>query len=218
MKDKQLRSRWLIYILGMLVQNFGLYLNARSGMGTSALLAVAYVGGMAANVTFGDATIVVFAIYILAQFIVRGRKHRQWRDILQLPAAILIGEAFNLLDLVFPVAAIQSSMILRIVTMVCAMTFNGIGATLAVNMRLIPSPGDGIVQALSDRFGMELGKMKRVMDCSMVVIAAIVSFALFDRLEGVGIGTIIAMFAVGKIISVCNRIFGGRIRTAAGMQ
>ena len=152
-KNKQLQNRWLIYILGMLIQNFGLYLNARSGLGTSALLGVAYVGGMAAEITFGDATIVVFALYILAQFIVRGKKHRQWRDILQLPVAVLIGEAFNLLDLVFPVAAIQSSMVLRVVAMVCAMTFNGIGATLAVNMRLIPSPGDGIVQALSDRFG-----------------------------------------------------------------
>ena len=218
MKKKQLQKRWLIYVLGMLVQNFGLYLNARSGLGTSALLGVAYVGGMAAGITFGDATIVVFALYILAQFIVRGTKHRQWRDILQLPVAVLIGEAFNLLDLVFPVAAIQSSMALRVVAMVCAMTFNGIGATLAVNMRLIPSPGDGIVQALSDRFGMELGKMKRIMDCSMVVIAAVMSFALFGRLEGVGIGTVIAMFAVGKIISLCNRLFGDKIRSAAGMN
>ena len=56
------------------------------------------------------------------------------------------------------------------------------------------------------------------MDFSMVVIAAIMSFAIFGRLEGVGIGTVIAMFAVGKIISVCNRIFGDKIRIAAGMQ
>ena len=60
--------------------------------------------------------------------------------------------------------------------------------------------------------------MKRIMDCSMVVIAAIMSFALFGRLEGVGIGTVIAMFAVGKIISLCNRLFGDKIRSAAGIN
>ena len=36
--------------------------------------------------------------------------------------------------------------------------------------------------------------------------------------RGVGIGTIVAMFAVGKIISKCNGLFGDKIRTAAGMQ
>ena len=41
---------------------------------------------------------------------------------------------------------------------------------------------------------------------------------LFGRLEGVGIGTVVAMLAVGKIISRCNRLFGGKIRAAAGME
>ena len=113
---------------------------------------------------------------------------------------------------------LQSGWAMRIFVLLCAVTFNGIGATLAVNMRLMPSPGDGIVQALADRTGLEMGKMKRIADCTLVVCAAVLSFALFGRLEGVGIGTVIAMFAVGKIISVCNRIFGDRIRTAAGMQ
>lgn len=217
MKDNKLKKRWLIYIGGMLIQNFGLYLNARSGLGTSALLAVAYVGGIHWGIRFGDATIVIFSLYILAQFLVRGR-NRQWRDLLQLPVTLFIGEIFNLLDLIFPVALIQSSMVLRVIALICAMTFNGIGATLAVNMRLIPTPGDGILQALSDRFGVELGKMKRILDCTMVATAAVMSFLLLGRLEGVGIGTVIAMFVVGKIISRCNRLFGAQIRAAAGLD
>jgi len=218
MKQNKLAARWGIYVSGMLVQGLGLYLNARCGLGTSALLGVAYVLGLYWNVSFGDATKVIFAIYILAQFVVRGWKKKQWRDLLQLPVAIFIGEVFNLLDLVIPVAAIQASWPLRILALACAVTFNGIGATLAVNMRLIPSPGDGIVQALADRTGLEMGKMKRIADCTLVVAAAILSFVLFGRLEGVGVGTIVAMFAVGKIISFCNRLFGDKIRTAAGMQ
>ena len=206
MKNKQLQNRWLIYILGMLVQNFGLYLNARSGLGTSALLAVAYVGGIRWGISFGDATIVIFSLYILAQFLVRGKK-RQWRDLLQLPVTLFIGEIFNLLDLIFPVALIQSSMVLRVVALLCAMTFNGIGATLAVNMRLMPSPGDGIVQALADRTGLEMGKMKRIADCTLVVCAAVLSFALFGRLEGVGIGTIASALINGTLIHLFGRLY-----------
>ncbi len=218
MKNKRLITRWMIYIAGMSVQGLGLYLNARCGLGTSALLGVAYVLGLYWNVSFGDATKIIFAVYIAAQFVVRGWKKKQWRDLLQLPVAIFVGEVFNLLDAVFPVELVMSSWTLRIIVLLCAVAFNGFGATLTVNMRLIPSPGDGIVQALADRTGMEMGKMKRIADCTLVVCAAVLSFALFGRLEGVGIGTIVAMFAVGKIISMCNRAFGDRIRVAAGMQ
>jgi len=218
MKENKLAARWGIYVAGMSIQGLGLYLNARCGLGTSAMLGVAYVLGLHWNVSFGDATKVIFAIYIAAQFVVRGWKGKQWRDLLQLPVALFVGEVFNLLDVVFPTALVQSSWPLRILTLLCAVTFNGIGATLAVNMRLMPSPGDGIVQALADRTGMEMGKMKRIADCTLVVTAAILSFILFGRLEGVGIGTIVAMFAVGKIISLCNRLFGDKIRTAAGIQ
>lgn len=218
MKENKLVTRWLIYIAGMSIQGLGLYLNARCGLGTSALLGVAYVGSLAANMSFGDASKIVFGLYIVAQFVVRGWKGKQWRDLLQLPVALFVGEVFNLLDAVFPAQAVLDSWALRILVLVCAVTFNGIGATLAVNMRLIPSPGDGIVQALADRTGMELGKMKRIMDCTMVVLAVIMSFAIFGRLEGVGLGTVVAMFGVGKIISRCNRLFGDKIRAAAGMD
>lgn len=218
MKQKQLASRWLIYIAGMLIQNLGLYLNARCGLGTSALLGVAYVLGLRWSVSFGDATKVIFGVYILAQFLVRGREGRQWRDLLQLPVAVFAGEVFNLLDRVVPVAALQSHMAVRVLALACAVIFNGIGATLAVNMRLIPSPGDGIVQALADRTHMELGKMKRIADCSCVALAVALSLVLFGRVEGVGVGTLVAMFGVGKIVSLCNGLFGGRIRAAAGLE
>ena len=218
MKNNKLAARWGIYVAGMSIQGLGLYLNARCGLGTSALLGVAYVLGLYWDVSFGNATKIIFALYVAAQFLVRGWKGKQWRDLLQLPVALFVGEVFNLLDAVFPTALVQSSWPLRILTLLCAVTFNGIGATLAVNMRLMPSPGDGIVQALADRTGLEMGKMKRIADCTLVVCAAVLSFALFGRLEGVGIGTIVAMFAVGKIISKCNGLFGDKIRAAAGTQ
>ena len=97
MKNNKLMTRWLIYVAGMSIQGLGLYLNARCGLGTSALLGVAYVLGLYWNVSFGDATKIIFALYIAAQFVVRGWKKKQWRDLLQLPVAIFVGDVFNLL-------------------------------------------------------------------------------------------------------------------------
>lgn len=217
MKNEQMRKRWLIYITGMLIQNVGLYLNARCGLGTSALLGVAYVGSVAWGISFGNASIVIYSIYITSQLLIRG-KNRQWRDLLQLPVALIIGQIYNLLDLVVPVAAIQSRFVIQLIVLLCAVTLNGIGATLAVNMRLIPSPGDGLVQAFADRFGKELGVMKNIVDISCVTFAAVMSLVLLGRIEGVGVGTVVAMLLVGRIISFINRRVGSKIRTAAGME
>jgi len=217
MRDEQTRNRWLIYGGGILIQNVGLYLNARCGLGTSALLGVAYVGGLAWNISFGNASLVIYCIYILTQLIIRG-KNRQWRDLLQLPLALMISRVYNLLDLVLGAAVIQANVIRQILALLMGICLNGIGATLAVNMRLIPTPGDGLVQAFSDRFGVELGLMKNIVDISCVTLAAVMSLAFLGRLDGVGIGTVAAMLLVGRIIFLTNRLIGDRIRAAAGMQ
>ena len=72
MKNNKLAARWGIYVAGMSIQGLGLYLNARCGLGTSALLGVAYVLGLYWDVSFGNATKIIFALYVAAQFLVRG--------------------------------------------------------------------------------------------------------------------------------------------------
>lgn len=216
MKGKEI-NRWLIYLSGMFILTFGLYLNARCGLGTSALLAVAYVGGEAWGVSFGDASLVVYMVYILGQFLVRG-KNRQWRDLLQLPVGVGISLFFNLLDMVLPYEAFQSTLTSKILVLLCAIVCNGVGAALSVNMRLVPTPGDGIVQALSDVTGKEQGVMKNYFDILSVTTAVVMSFVLLGRLEGVGIGTLAAMLLVGRVISLMNRLFQEKLLRCAGME
>lgn len=211
-------NRWAIYLTGMLILTLGLYLNARCGLGTSALLAVAYVGTQVWDISFGDASLVVYVLYVLGQFLVRGKKYRQWTDLLQIPVGLLVSQLFDLLAVLLPYEASEHGIWSKLSVLLCAVVCVGVGAALSVNMRLVPTPGDGIVQALADVTGKEQGIMKNIFDISSVAVASVMSLVLLGRLEGVGIGTLAAMLLVGRVISAMNGLFQEKMLRAAGLE
>lgn len=51
----------------------------------------------------------------------------------------------------------------------------------------------------------DLGTAKICFDVTLIVVAGLLSFIFFGRLNGVGLGTVISALAVGKIVNVLNR-------------
>lgn len=72
--------------------------------------------------------------------------------------------------------------------------FTGIGAAASLNMRLIPNPGDGIVQAIA------------------------LGFLFTGKLQGVGIGTVLAVIGVGRSIAVFNHFAQDRMKKLADIR
>ena len=52
----------------------------------------------------------------------------------------------------------------RLVILALAILLTGIGASISLQMRLIPNPGDGIVQGISDFTGRDIGLVKNLFD------------------------------------------------------
>ena len=88
-----------------------------------------------------------------------------------------------------------------------AIILTGAGAALTVDMNLIANPGDGFVQAVSMRIGKDLGTAKNLVDISCVIVSTLIGFAAAGRLVGVGLGTLIAMIGVGRVIALFNHLF-----------
>lgn len=78
-------------------------------------------------------------------------------------------------------------------------------------MRLIANPGDGLVQAVSDRTGIDLGLSKNIVDITCVTLTCILSMTVSHRILGVGIGTLIAMIGIGRVMAFVNRLFGEKL-------
>ena len=71
-------------------------------------------------------------------------------------------------------------------------------------MRLVPNPGDGIVQAVAQRMGRDQGFAKNVFDLGCVAATVCLGLLLTGRIVGIGLGTLLAMVGVGRVIALVN--------------
>lgn len=121
----------------------------------------------------------------------------------------------NMLSAWIPAA---ETMPARIAVLLTSVVLVGTGAALTLDMRIIANPGDGLVQAVSDRTGIELGLTKNIVDITCVTITCILTMTAAHRIIGVGAGTLIAMLGIGRVIAMINKLFGARLIPLAALQ
>ena len=145
------------------------------------------------------------------------------KDILQLPMGLIFTRFMNLFtDWITDFATAYpdsffGSIPWRLVVLLCGMTCAGIGAAMSLNMRLIPNPGDGVVQAIADRIGKSIGFTKNCTDLFCVLTTLCICIVFSDRIVGIGLGTIIAMAGLGRIIAIFNHFTLTKTLELAGL-
>lgn len=77
MKQKNNLMRWFFYLLSMLILALGLILNIEAGLGSSAIMSVAYTVSLCSGLNLGDMTFIIYCIFIAAQMVINGR-NRSW--------------------------------------------------------------------------------------------------------------------------------------------
>ena len=97
-------------------------------------------------------------------------------------------------------------------TLIISLFFIAVGVFMYVNSDFLPLPGEGVMLAFSKRTGISFHICKIGFDCSVVVIAAIISFTARGELLGVREGTIIAAVFVGVIIKPVSSLFLSRLK------
>lgn len=68
------------------------------------------------------------------------------------------------------------------------------------------------------RTGKELGVCKSYFDIVNVSTSLICGFFFENPLLGIGVGTIASMLGIGRCISLFNKLFRHKLRTAAGLE
>ena len=202
--------RWSVYLLGMLSLAFGIVLSMKTGLGNAPISSVAISISEIWEWNLGVVNFVVYAIFIAAQFILRG-KNSKVIDLLQLLVSVIFSWALNLFKGLIPYTATQPYSVTNIAMLLVSIVFIGIGVSASVNMRLIPNPGDGIVFALTEKIGWEHGTTKNVFDISCVCLTTIISLVFAGKLVGVGVGTVVAMLGVGRVVALVNRLLKQKV-------
>lgn len=208
-------ARWCIYALGMVLLAIGITLNSLTGLGASAIVSVPFTVSEATGLSFGDLTLVVYVAFVIAEFFIMG-KASSWTYLLQIPLSIVFTRIMNLIKVVFPYES--GNLPLDLVMLVIAIILTGVGAAMTVDMALIPNPGDGIVASISARSGKELGLCKNIFDLCCMCCSLIIGTCMGNPLMGVGLGTLISMIGVGRVIAIFNGIAREKLRRMAGLE
>ena len=243
--NKQLRFRVLFYLLGLLVLALGLTLNTKVGLGVSPIISVSFSVSTIWGFNFGNTTLVLYALFVIAQIALHLFQYRRSSagpegeqlapskridlrtalllDALQFPLSLIFTRVLNLFSSWIPdlqrayAGAFPGSLAGRLLFLCLAIALTGVGAAASLNMRLVPNPGDGIVQAIADTVGKGVGFTKNCFDVCNISVTLAISFAFAGRLTGVGVGTVVAVVGVGRVIAAFNHIFGQRMTRLAGL-
>lgn len=225
--------RWLLYVVGMFLLAAGLTLNTKTGLGVSAIVGVPYAISEIWNLNFGNVTFVVYILFVAVQAGLHirmgvGSRARLsgilLRDILQLPVSLLFTRVMNLISAWVPLLReayperFFGSFCGRILVLLFAVILTGVGAAMTLNMRLVPNPGDGIVQVLAERFGKPVGTMKNWFDVSCVILTLLLGLLFVGSIVGVGLGTLAAALGVGRVIHSFEHFCKAGMRELAGLN
>lgn len=204
--------RWGFYLFGLFILALGLTLNTKTGLGVTPIISVPYSVAQVFGLNFGDATLAAYCVFITAQFILKGKPVR-WADLLQLPLSMVFTRVLNLLDGVVPAG--PSTLPGRVALLAAAILCTGVGAAMSVDMCLVPNPGDGIVAALAGRTRRSLGFTKNWFDTANVCLTLAFGLATGHPFCGIGLGTILAMVGVGRVMALFNRLCLGPMKRLA---
>lgn len=210
-------NRFIIYIIGMIILALGLSLSAKTKLGVSALTSFPYMLSEIYNLKFGDITLIYYIFLILIEIIlhiIMKQKKMIINDILSIFLSIIFTRGMNIFISFFP--DIPNNYIYKILLMLLAIIFIGVGISLTVVSKLVPNPADGLVSTISEFTKKNMGLIKNICDITCVSITVILSLILKNKIIGVGIGTLMAMLLVGRVVYIFNKLFENKIKKIIG--
>ena len=222
--------RGFFYVLGLAVLALGIILNTKTGLGVSPIISVPFSISNIWGIDLGNAVLAVYIVFVLWEmflhFSMEGIHGPHLcslllKDLLQLPLSLIFTRFMNLFWDVVPEfsGTSPSQMLLRSGVLLAGIVCTGIGVAVSLDMRLVPNPGDGIVQALADASGKKMGLVKNLFDLGSVLLTIFLCFLFTEDFSiiGIGAGTLAAVLGVGRVAALFQYGCGNSLKRAAGL-
>lgn len=205
----KLAARLAIYCLGLLILAFGIALAVNCRLGVSPVSSLPYVISQIAGISLGTCTILVYICYILLQMVI-SRKF-QPALLLQLVFSTIFGwfvdgAKWVLGDFCLPTYFGQLAMLAASILLI------GFSLVLYIDVQLAPMPAEGLVGCLCEKLGKPFSSMKTFVDCSSVLIGAVLSLVFLGKLTGIREGTVLTALLVGKTMGYLRKFVGPLIQ------
>ena len=143
-------------------------------------------------------------------------------DVLQIPLSLIFTRFLNVFSSLLPDFSPDTEVFqklpLRLLVLILAIIFTGVGASMSLSMRIVPNPGDGIVQAIADCVHKNVGFTKNCFDLFNITVTIILGLTFAGHLVGIGIGTVVAVIGVGRIIALFQFLAGEKMVELSGVE
>ena len=198
----ELLRRYLVFGISLLVIAFGISIITRSDLGTSPITSVPYVASLNTPLSLGSYFFLFTIILICLQMLLLGKKgimERKMELLMQFPVAFVLS-VFTDLTMWITASYVPQLYYVKIISLVIGCMILAFGNCLEVIADVTMISAEYTIQFATLRFKKEFGNIKICFDVSLVLIAALCSWLLSGRIEGVREGTIIAALITGPFV------------------
>lgn len=206
MKFTAYLKRAVVYVVGLCLIAFGISFSVKSNLGVSPVSCVPYALSLATGVDLGVLTTLVFIVFILLQLLIL-RRDFQLRNLLQILCSTLFGYLVTFAGLVTQAVPSPQAYGARMLLLALSMALIALGLFLYLCARIMPLPGEGLIQAAERKTRFPFWKIKIAFDSALVLISAAISLISLGELISVREGTVISAIGVGFLVKLAGRAF-----------
>lgn len=190
-------TRMILFLIGLPIMSFGVVFVIKCNLGSSPISSIPFVVEQLTPYTLGELTFAINAWLVAVQYFFTRRITSPL--LLQVPMTLLFSIYIDLSAIVLENFFVDTYLMsLTLLVTACFVTAFGIAFLVIANLVILP--GEGAVQAIANRFGLDFGFTKIGFDVSCILISIAIALYCRGDLAGLREGTIISAFLTGWFV------------------
>ena len=204
MKDSKLILRGeAALLLAIIVNSIGVLLMLQSGSGISAISSVPYAfSEVFTKLSLGTWTYIFQGLLVITLMVLKKRFVPSY--LFSFAAGFMFGELMDINELW--ITKLPMSIPLRIVYFVVSYVILCFGIALSNRCKLPIIPTDLFPRDLSEILNKPYSRVKITFDVTCLLITAFLTYFVLGRILGLGIGTVVAAFTMGKGVAIAGQL------------
>ena len=200
-KEKMLFRGEAALPVALVIDSFGVVLMLYSAAGISAISSVPYAfSEVFPALSLGTWTYIFQGLLVLSLMIMRKKFVPSY--LFSFVVGFVFGELLDLHELWINI--LPDGLAWRIAWFVISYVLLSVGIAISNRCGLPIVPTDLFPRELSDITKVVYPKIKIIFDVSCLVVTAALTFFGLGHIEGLGIGTVLAAFTMGKAVGLCG--------------
>lgn len=205
----------LALLLAILINSMGVLLMLQSGSGISAISSVPYAfSEVFPKLSLGTWTYIFQGILVLTLMILKRRFVPSY--LFSFVAGFLFGELMDLHELW--ITKLPLSVPLRIFYFVLSYIILCFGIALSNRCKLPIIPTDLFPRDLSEIIKKPYSVVKITFDVTCLVVTACLTYFALGKILGLGVGTVVAAFTMGKGVSIAGNLIDKKMTFVSVLQ